>query len=136
MTNFHTPATGRSQGRIKKGDLLKPDFLIYKANPNGCFTEGGGPDILRVVVEVKSGESLNAGDRHRLRSYFLCIRGMNAVGTDVLLILRGDAYFWYYDELEDDLDTDIFIEITDFLMQWERGEQGVRFDPSQDVPMP
>ncbi|KAG8732028.1 hypothetical protein FRC11_000986 [Ceratobasidium sp. 423] len=153
MTNFHLPTTGRGQAPIKKGDLLKPDFLVYKANPNGCFTEGGGPDTLRLVVEVKSGRSqrsqdrLTTEDKHRLRRYFLRVRRMGAVGTGVLLIVKGDAYFWYYDELENPSGIGASIELAGrysrkiddwgfirFLMRWESGEQGVRF-PSQDVPM-
>ncbi|KDN34061.1 hypothetical protein RSAG8_12849, partial [Rhizoctonia solani AG-8 WAC10335] len=146
-TNFHTPATGRGQGRIKKGDLKIPDFLVYKANPNGCFSEGGGPDILRLVVAIKSGEDepapvvrLSLEDRLRLQEYFIRVRAMNAVGVGVMLIVKGDVYFWHHDELwGESINVPIQLDgrysrridswgLIEFLQRWKEEEVGVSFD--------
>ncbi|CAE7056573.1 unnamed protein product [Rhizoctonia solani] len=136
-----TPLQSAADEAMNEG-LKEPGFLVYKANPNGRFTNDGGPDILRLVVDLKSGAQLDNADRLRPKSYFSRIREMGAAEAGVLLIVQGDAYFWGYDELLNLSDTDVAVpaelgeryscriddwQFMELLMKLEKGEQGVRF---------
>ncbi|KAB5588471.1 hypothetical protein CTheo_8085 [Ceratobasidium theobromae] len=99
ITNHYVPAIGRGQGRIPPGDLKIPDFIISRVHPDGCFTRGGGPDIIRLVVEVKGHYPLSEIDRNQLMGYALRLSSMSAVDSGLLVIIQGDAYFWRYEEL-------------------------------------
>ncbi|CAE6441814.1 unnamed protein product [Rhizoctonia solani] len=127
-------------------DSKFPDFSVYRINRHGCFTEGGGPDTLRMIVEVKHGDDASSttvrlSDKVRLQllGYFLLVRA-NSVDAGVMLIVKGNAYFWHYDELGGNgvtvsmelhgrysrgIDSWKFLQ---FLRRWKAGEEGVRFD--------
>ncbi|KAF8706791.1 hypothetical protein RHS03_04493, partial [Rhizoctonia solani] len=144
LTQSHQPSAGTSRGQVKKGDLKMPDFIVYKINPGGCYSEGGGPDTLRLVVIVKSRKP-DVQDIYQLQSYFSRILQMEAIGAGVLLIVKGNAYFWRYNELREELGLlapNILIGrasrsidswgLVEFLQKWGEGIEDAVFDPSHD----
>ncbi|KAB5587810.1 hypothetical protein CTheo_8748 [Ceratobasidium theobromae] len=103
VTNTHIPVAGRGQGRLLPGDVKYPDFIVYQVNPNGCLAVGGGPDVIRLVVEIKNHPVLEftTADANQIWAYASRLWAMNAVEAGLLVILQTEAYFWAYDELND-----------------------------------
>ncbi|KEP52529.1 hypothetical protein V565_043810 [Rhizoctonia solani 123E] len=144
ITNLCMPAPGRGRGEETKS----PDFAISRWNLDGRSTQGGGADTLRMVVEIIPGHDgpssavrLSREEQMQLLGYFLLVQ-VNSVDAGVMLIVKGDAYFWHYDELgtasiqlrgrySRRIDSWDFMR---FLQRWSAGEEGVRFDlPQNDL---
>lgn len=139
ITNDHMPVAGRGRGRILPGDIKFPDFIVSQVNPNGCLAIGGGPDIIRLVIEVKAHLHPTPADIIQISEYALRLLAMNAVGAGLLLILQGNAYFWSYEELDDNdsfsrsrimqrqsrrIDSEQFLK---FLLRWKERLPDVTF---------